>query len=89
VGDKFYIFLCILKLAMQLKEKILIKFGEKVRDLRKARGLSQEQLAHIANVHRTYIGMIERAEKNITLLNIEKIAIALDVQIDELLKFTK
>ena len=82
-------FLCILKLAMQSKNNILIKFGEKVRDLRKERKLSQEQLAHVANVHRTYIGMIERAEKNITLLNIEKIATALDVSVDELLKFDK
>lgn len=72
---------------MQSKEKILIKFGENVRDIRKKRGLSQEQLAHVADLHRTYIGMIERAEKNITLLNIEKIAIALDVQVHELLKF--
>jgi transcriptional regulator with XRE-family HTH domain len=72
-----------------LKEKILIKFGEKVRDLRKERGLSQEQLAHVAGVHRTYIGMIERAEKNITLINIEKIAIALGIPINELLKFAE
>lgn len=74
---------------MQSKNNILIKFGEKVRDLRKERKLSQEQLAHVANVHRTYIGMIERAEKNITLLNIEKIATALHVSVDELLKFDK
>lgn len=70
---------------MQGKEEILIKFGEKVRDLRKERGLSQEQLAHNADLHRTYIGMIERAEKNITLLNIEKIANALNVEVNKLL----
>lgn len=87
MGEILSNFLCILKLAMQSKEKILIKFGENVRDIRKKRGLSQEQLAHVADLHRTYIGMIERAEKNITLLNIEKIAIALDVQVHELLKF--
>ena len=87
MGEILSSFLCILKLAMQSKEKILIKFGENVRDIRKKRGLSQEQLAHVADLHRTYIGMIERAEKNITLLNIEKIAIALDVQVHELLKF--
>lgn len=69
---------------MQSKEKILIKFGERVRKLRKAKGLSQEQLAHKADLHRTYIGMIERAEKNITLLNIEKISIALDVDLSTL-----
>ena len=48
-------------------------------------GLSQEELAHKADLHRTYIGMIERAEKNITLINIEKIADALEVNIKELI----
>jgi transcriptional regulator with XRE-family HTH domain len=68
------------------KKTILIKFGEKVRDLRKQKGLSQEQLSFEADLHRTYIGMIERAEKNITLTNIEKIAKALEVEISELFK---
>ena len=71
---------------MRNKADISIKFGEKVREMRISKGLSQEQLAHLANVHRTYIGMIERAEKNITLVNIEKIAKALEMSIIELLK---
>jgi transcriptional regulator with XRE-family HTH domain len=71
---------------MRIKLEISIKFGERLRELRTQKGLSQEQLAHDANVHRTYIGMIERAEKNITLGNIEKIAKALNVNITELLK---
>jgi len=69
---------------MILKKEILIKFGEKVREIRKEKGLSQEELSFRANLHRTYIGMIERAEKNITLLNIEKIANALEVSVNEL-----
>lgn len=69
---------------MESKEKILVTFGERVRKFRKDKGLSQEQLAFKANLHRTYIGMIERAEKNITLLNIEKIANSLDVEISQL-----
>ena len=72
---------------MKSKNKILITFGEKVRETRKDKGLSQEELAHKADLHRTYIGMIERAEKNITLLNIEKIANALEVNINELIIF--
>jgi len=68
------------------KNNILIKFGENVREKRKEKGLSQEQLSFKADLHRTYIGMIERAEKNITLSNIEKIAKALEVEIIELLK---
>lgn len=69
---------------MDNKNSILIKFGEKVRELRRLKGISQEELADRANLHRTYIGMIERAEKNITLINIEKIANALEVKISDL-----
>ena len=69
---------------MNLKKEILIKFGERVREIRKEKGLSQEELSFKADLHRTYIGMIERAEKNITLVNIEKIANALEVSINDL-----
>jgi transcriptional regulator with XRE-family HTH domain len=69
---------------MMSKRKILISFGDKVRELRKEKGLSQEELSYKADLHRTYIGMIERAEKNITLTNIEKIAKALEVDIKKL-----
>lgn len=64
--------------------EILKKFGERVRQLRKQKDISQEELAHRADLHRTYIGMIERAEKNITLLNIEKIANALEITVKEI-----
>lgn len=70
---------------MRTKSEISVKFGNKVREERLKKGLSQEHLAHIADVHRTYIGMIERAEKNITLVNIEKIAKALEIKINDLL----
>ncbi|MFW6102654.1 MAG: helix-turn-helix domain-containing protein [Chloroflexota bacterium] len=52
-----------------MKKRILTKFGEKVRQRRIELGISQEELATRAGVHRTYIGMIERAEKNITDVN--------------------
>lgn len=64
-----------------MKADILIQFGNKIKELRKAKNFSQEELADAAGLHRTYIGMIERAEKNITLLNIEKIARALNIDI--------
>ena len=66
------------------KEPILLAFGHRVQEIRKERNLSQERLADLAGVHRTYIGMIERAEKNITLCNIERIANALKVNIKDL-----
>lgn len=65
------------------KEPILLAFGQRVQELRKQRNLSQEQLAELAGVHRTYIGMVERAEKNITLYNINRIAKALKVGIKD------
>ncbi len=69
-----------------MSKTILEKFGEKVREERHQRGFSQEELAARAGVHRTYIGMIERAEKNITLGNIEKITKALGLKISEFFK---
>jgi transcriptional regulator with XRE-family HTH domain len=72
-----------------MKAEILIKFGNKVRERRTELGLSQEELAARAGVHRTYVGMIERAEKNITLQNIEKIAKALEIPLDKLMSFEK
>ncbi|MSU60765.1 MAG: transcriptional regulator [Parcubacteria group bacterium CG11_big_fil_rev_8_21_14_0_20_41_14] len=69
-----------------MKRDVLIKFGNKVREQRLLLGLSQEELAGRAGVHRTYVGMIERAEKNITLTNVEKIAKALKLSIDEITK---
>lgn len=74
---------------MHKKSNISLKFGEKVRELRLSKGLSQEQLANLANVHRTYIGMVERAEKNITLVNIEKIAIALNITLKDFFDYEK
>ena len=67
-----------------MRRPTLVKFGEKVREERLKQGLSQEALAARAGVHRTYIGMIERAEKNITLENMSKIAKALNIKLSSL-----
>lgn len=63
---------------------LLKKFGKRVRQLREERAISQERLGELAKVHRTYVGMIERGEKNITLTNIEKIAKALNIDMRQL-----
>ena len=69
-----------------MNSKILKRFGDEVRRLRKAKKWSQEELARNAGLHRTYIGSIERSERNVSLLNIERIARALNIQVRDLLK---
>ena len=63
------------------------KFGERVRELRQTKGLSQEELAFKAGVHRTYLGGIERGERNPSLKNIDSIANALGITLAELFLF--
>jgi len=59
-------------------------FGQRVRDLRQARGMSQEQLAELAGVHRTYMSSLERGQRNVGLDNILAIAAALGVPTSDL-----
>jgi transcriptional regulator with XRE-family HTH domain len=68
------------------KPSISLKVGIKIRELRIQQGLTQQELAFKAGLYRSYIGQIERAEKNITLVNLEIIAVALEVDIKDLLK---
>ena len=60
--------------------------GKKIRYYRKQADISQERLAELAKLHRTYIGAVERGEKNITIVNLEKIAEALKIETYLLLK---
>ena len=61
-------------------------FGEKIRKIRMERGLSQEKLAFLSGLHRTYVGAIERGERNVSFKNIEKIAKTLKVNLEELFR---
>ncbi|MBI4098201.1 MAG: helix-turn-helix transcriptional regulator [Candidatus Levybacteria bacterium] len=67
--------------------QILKKFGEQVRKLRKEKGMSQEQLADAAGIERSYMGTIERGERNPTLMKVYNIAKALKVSASTLLPF--
>ena len=65
---------------------IQIKFGETLKLLRTEKGISQEKLAELSGLHRTYISDIERGERNVSLVNIVRIAEGLEVDIAELFK---
>jgi transcriptional regulator with XRE-family HTH domain len=71
-----------------MTNKFLLKeFGDRVRQLRTERNFSQEKLSFITGFHRTYIGMIERGERNISLTNMAVFAKVFEVNISELLDF--
>ncbi len=67
--------------------KIEKKFGDRIRKLRVDKKLSQEEIAHRAGVHRTYLGGIERGERNPSLRNIAALAKALGVNLSELFRY--
>lgn len=71
-----------------MKEKtILRKFAKRIRELRKIKKMSQEQLAEKAGLHPTFIGNLERAEKNPTITSLAKVAKAFNISVSELLTF--
>jgi len=61
-------------------------FAENLRKARLAKGLSQEDLAELANLHRTYVGSVERAERNVSIDNMERLAAAVGVLLPALLQ---
>lgn len=71
-----------------MKKEIVEKFGIRIRELRIENGLSQEALAEVTGFHRTYIGMVERGERNLSLSNIEVFAKAFNRTVSELLNFS-
>ena len=72
-----------------LNQVLIEEFGKRIRQLRTERNLSQEQLAELTGFHRTYIGMVERGERNISLANIGVFAKAFGLSLSDLLKFEK
>ena len=72
---------------MSSENKILKDFGEALKKRREEKKLSQEKLAELASLHRTYIGAVERGEKNISLINLDKLSHAFKIELKELLTF--
>ncbi len=76
----------VLNTCMAKRADILVRFGQRVRKLRKEQGYSQENFAYTCELDRTYIGGIERGERNLSLRNIERIADTLKVSLAELME---
>jgi len=74
------------RIIFDMEYRILKQFGGRVKKLRVKNNWSQEELAKRAGLHRTYIGSIERSERNVSLINIERIAKALKVKISDLVE---
>ena len=71
------------------EKTLLIKVGQRIRELRLKSGLSQEKLAFASDLDRTYIGSVERGERNISIINLNKISVALNINSFELLKISE
>lgn len=66
---------------------VVKKLGDRIRKLRRAKGLSQERLAELSGLHTNYIGQVERGEKNLTIETMQKIVEGLDITLEELFRF--
>ena len=65
--------------------EVFKRFGMRLREVRTRKGVSQEKLAALAGLHRTYVSSVERGQRNISLLNIERLTVALGVRMAELM----
>ncbi len=71
---------------MSVQPKARARFADNVRKVRRGKGISQESLAELSGLHRTYVGAVERGERNISIDNMERLAFALGTSLAELLK---
>ena len=74
----------VINMNTEERKMLLKQLGLSIKLARVRKELSQEELAELAGLHRTYIGMVERAERNITVINLVQIAKALDISLDKL-----
>jgi transcriptional regulator with XRE-family HTH domain len=77
-----YVYVCLV-----INESLIKEFGVRIKQLRSEKNVSQEKLSCLTGFHRTYIGMIERGERNISLINIAVFAKVFEMSVSELLDF--
>ena len=70
-----------------MNDSILNSFGQRLKELRTNKHLTQDEFARVCGLHKNYIGMVERGERNPSLINIEIIAKGLEISISDLMKF--
>ena len=70
--------------AHGVKDELLRRLGQRIRDLRSQRGWSQEEFADVCRVHRTYMGHLERGEKNVSITSVVRVSAALSINLSEL-----
>ncbi|WP_347709851.1 helix-turn-helix domain-containing protein [Halomonas gemina] len=70
--------------VVQMRNEKLVAFGKRVRELRKNKGLSQDGFAVLSGIDRSYMGQVERGEKNVTLIKIYQLSEALGVEVADL-----
>lgn len=70
--------------ARRSERRARLVFAENLRELRRERGLSQEELAERSDLHRTYVGSVERGERNVSIDNMERLANALGIALKDL-----
>jgi transcriptional regulator with XRE-family HTH domain len=70
-----------------MSEEILIKFGQRVKELRTEKNFTQQQLADISGLHKNYIGMVERGERNPSLVNIHALARSLEINLSDFFSY--
>ena len=71
---------------MGVKDMITVRFGERIKQLRLSKGISQEKFAISIDMDRTYYASVENGKRNISLVNIEKIAKGLEISLEELFR---
>jgi len=74
---------------MSKKSEIARLLGERIKEIRTARGLTQEELGHLANLHPSHMGQIERAERIVSVETVEKLVHALDISYEEIFEFAE